>query len=116
MTTIAFIGLGIMGSPMSVHLAKAGYDVVGYNLSPDRYGPLVEAGGRGCDSIAEAVKAADVVAVMVPDSPDVQAVLLGEDGVFANAQPGTLVIDFSSIRPDVTSRFQTAVSFLHSHF
>ena len=103
MTTIAFIGLGIMGSPMSVHLANAGYDIVGYNLTPDRYGPLVEAGGRGADSIAEAVKAADVVAVMVPDSPDVQAVLTGDDGVFANAQPGTLVIDFSSIRPDVTA-------------
>jgi 2-hydroxy-3-oxopropionate reductase len=103
MTTIAFIGLGIMGSPMSVHLAKAGYDVVGHNLSPDRYAPLLEAGGRTAGSIAEAVKAADVVAVMVPDSPDVQAVLTGEDGVFANAQPGTLVIDFSSIRPDVTA-------------
>jgi 2-hydroxy-3-oxopropionate reductase len=103
MTSIAFIGLGIMGSPMSVHLAKAGHDVVGYNLTPDRYAPLVEAGGRGADSIADAVKAADVVAVMVPDSPDVQAALLGDDGVFANAQPGTLVIDFSSIRPDVTA-------------
>jgi len=102
MTTIAFIGLGIMGSPMSVHLAKAGYDVVGHNLTP-RYGPLLEAGGRAADSIAEAVKGADVVAVMVPDSPDVQAVLTGDDGVFANAQPGTLVIDFSSIRPDVTA-------------
>ena len=103
MSTIAFIGLGIMGSPMSVHLARAGHDVVGYNLTPDRYGPLEEAGGRGSGSVAEAVKAADVVAVMVPDSPDVQAVLLGDDGVLANAQPGTLVIDFSSIRPDVTA-------------
>src|SRR6476661_2574463 len=103
MSTIAFIGLGIMGSPMSVHLARAGHDVVGYNLTPDRYGPLEEAGGRGSGSVAEAVKAADVVAVMVPDAPDVQAVLLGDDGVFANAQPGTLVIDFSSIRPDVTA-------------
>jgi 2-hydroxy-3-oxopropionate reductase len=103
MTTIAFIGLGIMGSPMSVHLARAGYDVVGYNISPNRYGRLLEAGGRAAGSIAEAVKAADVVAVMVPDSPDVRAVLSGDDGVFANAQPGTLVIDFSSIRPDVTT-------------
>ena len=103
MTTIAFIGLGIMGSPMSVHLAEAGYDVIGFNITPNRYGPLVEAGGRTAGSIAEAVKAADVVAVMVPDSPDVQAVLAGDDGVFAHAQPGTLVIDFSSIRPDVTA-------------
>jgi 2-hydroxy-3-oxopropionate reductase len=103
MTTIAFIGLGIMGSPMSVHLARAGYDVVGYNLTPDRTGPLEEAGGRAAGSAAEAVAEADVVAVMVPDSPDVQAVLTGEDGVFATAKPGTLVIDFSSIRPDVSA-------------
>ena len=103
MTTIAFIGLGIMGSPMSVHLQKAGYDVVGYNLHPDKTRPLVDAGGTAASSTAEAVKAADVVAIMVPDSPDVEAVCLGDDGVFANAAPGTLVIDFSSIRPDVTT-------------
>src|SRR3954470_6019828 len=103
MTTIAFIGLGIMGSPMSVHLAEAGYDVVGYNITPDRYGPLEGAGGRAAGSSAEAVSDADVVAVMVPDSPDVQAVLSGDGGVFATAKPGTLIIDFSSIRPDVSA-------------
>jgi len=102
MTTIAFIGLGIMGSPMSVNLSRAGYDVVGYNPHPERTKALVEAGGRAAGSIAEAVTAADVVAVMVPDSPDVTLVLSGEDGVFDSAPPGTLVIDFSSIRPDVT--------------
>jgi 2-hydroxy-3-oxopropionate reductase len=102
MTSVGFIGLGIMGSPMSVHLARAGFDVVGYNRSPGKTGPLVDAGGREAASIADAVRDADVVAVMVPDSPDVQAVLAGEDGVFAHAKPGTLIIDFSSIRPDVT--------------
>ncbi len=101
--TIAFIGLGIMGQPMSIHLQKAGHDVCGVNLSPERLQPLVDAGGRAAGSIAEAVKGADVVAVMVPDSPDVEGVLTGEDGVFAHAEPGTLVIDFSSIRPDVTT-------------
>lgn len=102
MTKIAFIGLGIMGSPMSVHLAKAGHDVVGFNRTPEKAAPLVEAGGTAASSVAEAVKDADVVAVMVPDSPDVQDVVTGEDGVFAHARPGTLVIDFSTIRPDVT--------------
>jgi 2-hydroxy-3-oxopropionate reductase len=102
MSTIAFIGLGIMGSPMAVHLQDAGHDVVGYNPNPDRAKPLVDAGGRSAGSTAEAVAGADVVAVMVPDSPDVQDVLLADDGVFANAKEGTLVIDFSSIRPDVT--------------
>jgi 2-hydroxy-3-oxopropionate reductase len=103
MSTIAFIGLGIMGSPMSVHLAKAGHQVVGYNLTPDRTGPLVEAGGIAADSIAKAVHDADVVAIMVPDSPDVQEVLAGEGGVFDNARRDALIIDFSSIRPDVTA-------------
>jgi len=100
---IAFIGLGIMGSPMAVHLAQAGHTVTGYNRTPDKAQPLVEAGGRAAESIADAVADADVVCVMVPDSPDVTEVLAGEDGVFAKAKPGALVVDFSSIRPDVTT-------------
>ena len=103
MSTIAFIGLGIMGSPMACHLARAGHTVIGYNRSPEKTAALVEAGGTAADSVEQAVKDADVVAIMVPDSPDVQNVLLAEGGVFAHAQPGTLVIDFSSIRPDVTA-------------
>lgn len=103
MSTIAFIGLGIMGGPMADHLVRAGHSVIGLDHAPERVARLVEAGGKAADSIGQAVKGADVVAIMVPDSPDVQSVLLGDDGVFAHAQPGTLVIDFSSIRPDVTA-------------
>jgi 2-hydroxy-3-oxopropionate reductase len=103
MTTVAFIGLGIMGAPMAGHLVDAGFDVIGVNRSPEKVQELVERGGRGADSIADAAREADVVAVMVPDSPDVQQVLAGEGGVFDSAKPGTLVIDFSSIRPDVTA-------------
>ena len=102
MSTIAFIGLGIMGSPMAVHLQNAGHDVVGYNRTPEKTQPLIAAGGRAAQSIADAVSGADVVCVMVPDSPDVRDVLVGEGGVFDTAQPGMLVIDFSTIRPDVT--------------
>jgi 2-hydroxy-3-oxopropionate reductase len=104
MTNIAFIGLGIMGRPMAVHLVKAGHQVTGYNRTPGKAAPLVDAGGRAADSIADAVRGAEVVCVMVPDSPDVVDVLTGEDGVFDNAKPGTLVVDFSSIRPDVTTQ------------
>ena len=103
MSTIAFIGLGIMGSPMAQHLVKAGHGVVGVDTSQERTAALVEAGGTAAESIEQAVKGADIVAIMVPDSPQVQAVLLGDDGVFAHAEPGTLVIDFSSIRPDITA-------------
>jgi 2-hydroxy-3-oxopropionate reductase len=102
MTTIAFLGLGIMGSPMAVHLAEAGHTVAGYNRTPDKTAPLVAAGGRAATSVADAVHGADVVAIMVPDSPDVRAVLTDPGGVLDSAAPGTLVIDFSSIRPDVT--------------
>jgi 2-hydroxy-3-oxopropionate reductase len=104
MTNIAFIGLGIMGSPMAVHLAKVGHQVAGYNRTPEKAAPLVDAGGRAAESIADAVRDAEVVCVMVPDSPDVADVLTGQGGVFDNAKPGTLVIDFSSIRPDVTTQ------------
>ena len=103
MTNIAFIGLGIMGSPMAVHLAKAGHAVAGYNRTPEKTAPLVAVGGRAASSIADAVRDADVVCVMVPDSPDVEQVLAGEDGVFATARPHTLIIDFSTIRPDITA-------------
>jgi 2-hydroxy-3-oxopropionate reductase len=104
MTDIAFIGLGIMGSPMAVHLAKSGHQVTGYNRSPEKTAPLVDAGGRAAESVADAVRDADVVCLMVPDSPDVADVLAGDNGVFDNAKEGTLVIDFSSIRPDVTTQ------------
>src|SRR5262245_9275256 len=101
-TRIAFIGLGIMGNPMSVHLADAGHDVVGYDLDPARAEPLVAAGGRAATSISDAVADAEVVCAMVPDSPDVVALMEGDDGVYAHAKQGALIIDFSSIRPDVT--------------
>jgi 2-hydroxy-3-oxopropionate reductase len=100
---IGFIGLGIMGGPMAANLVKAGFEVTGYNRSPERTEQLVAAGGRGAKDIAEAVREAGVVATMVPDSPDVQQVLAGEGGVFENAPRGALVIDFSSIRPDVAA-------------
>jgi 2-hydroxy-3-oxopropionate reductase len=104
MTTIAFIGLGIMGKPMAINLVKAGFDVVGYDLNQPAIEALTNAGGSSAVSIAEAVKDADVVAIMVPDSPDVEDVLTAPEGVFAAGRESALVIDFSSIRPDVSAR------------
>jgi 2-hydroxy-3-oxopropionate reductase len=104
MTTIAFIGLGIMGAPMARHLVDADFDVVGVNRNQEKVERFVEDGGRGAASIADGAKEADIVAVMVPDSPDVQEVLAGPDGVFDAARAGTLIIDFSSIRPDVSAQ------------
>jgi 2-hydroxy-3-oxopropionate reductase len=104
MTTVAFIGLGIMGGPMAANLVKAGYSVVGYNRHPEPVERLVAAGGHGASSVAEAVAGADIVITMLPDSPDVESVALGDDGVFANAKSGLLYIDCSTIRPDVSAR------------
>jgi 2-hydroxy-3-oxopropionate reductase len=104
MTTVAVIGLGIMGGPMAANLVAAGHDVVGYNRSDAKVRQLVERGGRGAADVAEAVRDADVVLTMLPDSPDVEAVVLGEGGVLDSAKPGTLLIDASTIRPDVAVR------------
>lgn len=98
---IAFIGLGIMGLPMAKNLMSAGFNVTGYNRSEAAVNALAEAGGSMAASIAEAVAEADVIITMVPDSPDVQDVVLGENGAFAHAKAGALWIDNSSIRPDV---------------
>jgi 2-hydroxy-3-oxopropionate reductase len=106
--TVGFIGLGIMGGPMAANLVKAGFDVVGHNRSPEPVRRLVEQGGRGADGLADAVRDADVVITMVPDSTDVEAVALGEDGIYAHAKPGTLHVDMSSIRPDVARRVAEA--------
>ena len=99
---VAFIGLGIMGLPMAVNLVRAGYTVTGHNLTPERVDALVAEGGLRGGGVAGAVADADAVITLVPDSPDVEALLLGEGGVFENAKPGTLIIDMSTIRPDVS--------------
>jgi 2-hydroxy-3-oxopropionate reductase len=99
--TIAFVGLGVMGAPMAVNLVRAGYDVVGANRSRQAVDRLVGAGGRGADSPGEAARDADVVITMVPDSSDVEAVVLGDDGAYAAMRPGSVHLDMSSIRPDV---------------
>lgn len=108
MATIAFIGLGIMGGPMAGHLVRAGHTVVGVNRSPGPVEKLVAAGGQGADTVAEAARTADVIITMVPDSPDVEGLALGEDGIYANARKGAIHIDMSSIRPDVSAELAEA--------
>jgi 2-hydroxy-3-oxopropionate reductase len=104
MTRVAFVGLGIMGAPMARNLVAAGHEVVGYNRSRPAVDRLAEAGGDAADSVAAAVEGADAVITMLPDSPDVEAVALGDGGVYASAKPGTLHVDCSTIRPDVAAR------------
>jgi 2-hydroxy-3-oxopropionate reductase len=98
-TQVGFIGLGIMGGPMAANLVRAGFDVVGYNRSRPKVDKLVERGGRAAGSVAEAVRGADVVVTVLPDSPDVELVALGPEGVFDNAGRGLIYIDMSTVTP-----------------
>lgn len=108
MTTIGFIGLGIMGAPMAANLVKSGFDVVGCNRSRPKVEDLVAKGGRGAADVAGAVQAADFVITMLPDSSDVLEVVLGADGVLAHSRPGQLLIDMSTIRPGVSREIASA--------
>jgi 2-hydroxy-3-oxopropionate reductase len=108
MSTIAFVGLGIMGAPMAGHLVAAGHDVIGHDLSTAAVDRLVAQGGRAASGVADAVREAEVVITMVPDSPDVEAVALGPEGIYANAKAGLLHIDCSTIRPDVARTVSAA--------
>ncbi|RZF10455.1 MULTISPECIES: 2-hydroxy-3-oxopropionate reductase [Streptomyces] len=100
--SIAWIGLGIMGSPMSENLIKAGYAVTGYTLEQEKLDRLTAAGGTAAASIAEAVREADIVITMVPASPQVEAIAYGPDGILAHAKRGGLLIDMSSITPQTS--------------
>jgi 2-hydroxy-3-oxopropionate reductase len=99
-STVGFIGFGIMGAPMAANLLKAGLDVVGYSRTRAKVEALVPQGLRVADDVAGAVRDADVIITMLPDSPDVEAVALGTGGILDHARSGALYVDTSSIRPD----------------
>jgi 2-hydroxy-3-oxopropionate reductase len=101
-TTIGVIGLGIMGGPMATNLIEAGHPVVGYDVVPAAVERFAAAGGKAAESVAAVTAAADVVITMLPDSPYVEEVVLGSGGVLEHAEPGLLVIDMSTIRPDTS--------------
>ncbi|WP_406401745.1 2-hydroxy-3-oxopropionate reductase [Streptomyces uncialis] len=96
---VAWIGLGIMGSPMSENLIKAGYRVTGHTLEQAKLDRLTAAGGTAAASVAQAVAQADIIVTMVPASPQVEAIAYGPEGILAHARPGALLIDMSSITP-----------------
>src|SRR6478672_509921 len=96
---VAFLGLGTMGAAMAANLARAGFAVTGWNRTPGRAPELADLGVGLAGSPAAAVAAADIVVVCVSDTPDVEAVLFGAEGVVEGAGEGTLVIDCSTIAP-----------------
>lgn len=104
MDTIGFIGLGAMGRPMSRNLLRAGYPLVVHNRSRAPVDELVAAGAQAGTSPGDVAGRSGVVITMLPDSPDVEAVMRGPEGVLACARPGALVIDMSTISPAVARR------------
>jgi 2-hydroxy-3-oxopropionate reductase len=104
MTTVGFIGLGVMGMPMAKNLLAAGYPVVGYNRSPGKLRAFAEVGGAAAANVAEVAGRSDLVITNLPDTPDVESVLLGENGVLEGLAPGGVVVDVSTIRPDAARR------------
>lgn len=99
MSKIGFIGLGIMGRPMAGHLMAAGHELVTYVKHGSLNKELADKGMVALDSPKAVAEQADIIITMVPDTPDVEEVLLGEQGVIEGLKPGTLVIDMSSIAP-----------------
>ena len=99
---IGFIGLGVMGDPMARNLLEAGHSLLVHSRSPEPVEALAEAGAETASSPRAVAEGADVVITMLPDSPAVEAVVLGEDGVLAGASEGDLLIDMSTIHPTVS--------------
>lgn len=102
--TVGFIGLGVMGKPMAMNLIKAGFPLVAHNRSRAPVDALVAAGARAAATPREVAQRADVIITMLPDTPDVDAVVQGPDGILRGIRPGTIYVDMSTISP-VTTRF-----------
>ena len=108
--TVGFIGLGVMGRPMAKHILAKGHRLVVCNRSRGPVDDLVHAGAVGADNPAEVARQATLIITMVPDTPDVERVLTGPTGVLRALQPGSVVIDMSSISPVATRRLAAEVS------
>jgi 2-hydroxy-3-oxopropionate reductase len=105
MAELGFIGLGIMGKPMAGHLLKAGHTVHVYDVVPESIAVLKQQGASPCGSSKEVAGKVDIVFLMVPDTPDVEAALFGKNGVAEGIRPGSILVDMSSISPIATKEF-----------
>ena len=109
MAKIGFIGLGIMGAPMAGHLQRGGHKLYLHDIKTPPF-ELVEGGATVCTSGAEVAKRADIVIIMVPDTPHVETALFGENGVASGLTAGKIVVDMSSISPIATKGFANKIN------
>jgi len=102
---VGFIGPGIMGGPMAHNLIKGGHKLWVYARRPEAMQGLVKAGATACSSSAEVAKHADVIFLIVSDTPDVESVIFGENGIAKGARSGSVIVDMSTISPTATKVF-----------
>jgi 2-hydroxy-3-oxopropionate reductase len=107
--TVGFIGLGVMGRPMAKHILAKGFPLVVHNRSRAAVDELVNAGAKAAATPAEVARQATVMITMVPDTPDVEAVLTRHDGILSAVKHGSVIIDMSSISPVATKRLAAIV-------
>ena len=101
---VAFIGMGTMGAPMAMNILKAGHDVTVYNRTRAKEEPVAAQGAKRAASPAEAAQGAEVIITCLSDTPDVEAIILGANGVIQGAQAQAIVVDMSTISPTATRR------------
>ncbi|MFZ3001070.1 MAG: 2-hydroxy-3-oxopropionate reductase [Undibacterium umbellatum] len=111
MAKIGFIGLGIMGAPMAGHLQTGGHKLYLHDIKNPPF-ELIERGATVCTSGEEVAKRADIIIIMVPDTPHVETALFGENGVAAGLEAGKIVVDMSSISPIATKDFAKKINAL----
>jgi 2-hydroxy-3-oxopropionate reductase len=116
MAGIGFIGLGIMGKPMTRNLLKSGYPVIVYDVNPAPVAELVQAGAAQGASCADTAAQAEIIVTMLPDGPQVEAAVLGPGGVLEGARPGSVVVDMSSISPMVSQKVAAACGAMSVEF
>src|SRR4051794_32712624 len=107
---VAFVGLGTMGAAMAAHLLDAGHELTVHNRTREREEPLAERGARRAASPREAADGAELVFVCVSDSPDVEQVVLGDDGVVHGLGEGAVLVDCSTIAPAVSRKVAEALA------
>lgn len=101
---VGFIGLGIMGKPMTNNLIKAGHELVVYDLIPELVAEAIAFGAARGDSAGDVASRSEVIFTMVPDGPEVEAAILGPGGALEGAKPGSIIVDMSSINPLVAQK------------
>ncbi len=102
--TIGFIGLGAMGQGMAAQCAKKGFDLIVHDIRPEPVEHLVSLGARPAESTADIARKCSIIVTVLPSGREVDEVVMGPGGLFDHAQPGTLVLDLSTIEPEMTDR------------